>query len=227
MLRYNHLKCTFYSDTFFSDQTTILQNKCAQLFVSDFGYAKLIPMKLKSEAGFALHEFIRDVGIPAQIHTNSAKELTLGNWKQVCKESNILMTQTEKNSSWQNKAEVKIRELKRHTRCLMQRSSTPLTLWDLCCQYVVELHNHMVRPVPQQKGRTPYEILTGKTPDISEFLEFTWYQPVWYYEPTVFPEQTRHIGRWVGVQGTLAKFKKDSFFSKLSLQILAIDLWVG
>jgi len=109
------------------------------------------------------------------------------------------MTQTEKNSPWQNKAEVEIRELKRHARRLMQRSGTPLMLWDLCCQYIVELCNRMVRPVPQQKGRTPYEILTGYTPDISEFLEFTWYQPVWYYEPTVFPAQTRHIGRWIGV----------------------------
>ncbi len=51
----------------------------------------------------------------------------------------------------------------------------------------------------QQHGRTPYEILTGNTPDISEFLEYKWYQPVWYYEPAAFPEQRKHLARWIGV----------------------------
>jgi hypothetical protein len=42
-------------------------------------------------------------------------------------------------------------------------------------------------------------VLTGNTPDISEFLEFSWFQPVWYYEPSAFPEQNRYIARWIGV----------------------------
>jgi hypothetical protein len=76
MLKYNRLNCKFYSDMFFSDQQSILSNKCGQLFVSDFGFAKFTPVKLKSEAGYALQEFIRDNGIPTEIHTDNAKELT-------------------------------------------------------------------------------------------------------------------------------------------------------
>jgi hypothetical protein len=53
--------------------------------------------------------------------------------------------------------------------------------------------------LPQLHGRTPYEVITGNTPDILEFLEFTWYQPVWYYESTTFPAQTKHLARWLGV----------------------------
>jgi len=102
---------------------------------------------------------------------------------------------TEKNSPWQNRKEVEIRELKRHVRRLMTRSQTPLPLWDFCCQYVVELQNRIVRPLPQLHGRTPYEVLTGNTPDISEFLEFQWFQPIWYYEPSIFPEQNRVMAR--------------------------------
>jgi len=63
----------------------------------------------------------------------------------------------------------------------------------------VELRNRTARPLPQLNGRTPYEILTGKMPDISEFLEFGWYQLVWYYETQVFPNQTRLPARWLGV----------------------------
>jgi hypothetical protein len=198
-LRYNHLKCRFYSDALFASIKSNLQNTCAQLFVTDFGYTKFTPMQAKSEAGFALKELIRDVGIPQELHTDGAKELTMGTWKKVCQEAGIKTSMTEKNSPWQNRTEVEIRELKRHVRCLMTRSQTPLPLWDFCCQYVVELQNRIACPLSQLHGRTPYEVLTGNTPDISEFLEFRWFQPIWYYEPSVFPEQNRLMARWLGV----------------------------
>jgi hypothetical protein len=41
--------------------------------------------------------------------------------------------------------------------------------------------------------------VTGNTPDISELLEFEWYQPIWYYEPSEFPRQNKIIGRWLGI----------------------------
>lgn len=144
MLRYNNLACKIYSDIFFSDSISIAGNKCAQLFVSDFGYIKFVPTKLKSEAGYALQEFLRDNGIPTQVHTDKAKELALGTWKQVCRDVNILMTKTEPKSPWQNRTEVEIRELKKHTRRFMSRTGTPLALWDYCCQYTAEFRNRIV-----------------------------------------------------------------------------------
>jgi hypothetical protein len=48
-------------------------------------------------------------------------------------------------------------------------------------------------------GRTPLEIITGNTPDVSEFLEFSWYDLVWYFEPSTFPDETRNMARWIGV----------------------------
>jgi hypothetical protein len=113
------LKCRFTSDTFYSNKPSILNNSCAQLFITDFGYGKITPMKAKSEAGTALQELIQDVGIPEHIHTDGAKELTLGTWKKACNEAGIKMTQTEKGSPWQNRTEVEIKELKRHIRRLM------------------------------------------------------------------------------------------------------------
>jgi len=81
----------------------------------------------------------------------------------------------------------------------MTKTETPLLLWDFCYQYTIELRNRIARPLQKLNGRTPYELMTGNTPDISEFLEFSWYQPVWYYEPAVFPQQTKHLVRWLGV----------------------------
>jgi len=77
----------------------------------------------------------------------------------------------------------------------MGRARTPVKLWDFCVNYVSYLQNHIVRPLSNLRGRTPYEMVTGNTPDISELLEFEWYQPIWYYEPSEFPHQNKLIGR--------------------------------
>jgi hypothetical protein len=45
----------------------------------------------------------------------------------------------------------------------------------------------------------PYELVTGNTPDISEYLAFRWYQPVYYFDTAAFPEERELIGRWMGV----------------------------
>jgi hypothetical protein len=48
-------------------------------------------------------------------------------------------------------------------------------------------------------GRTLHEMVTGNTPDISEYTDFDWYAPLWYYEDNPFPATRRILGRWLGV----------------------------
>ena len=45
--------------------------------------------------------------------------------------------------------------------------------------------------------RTPIESVTGETVDISEYLDFGFYDQVWYHENTWLGE--RLPGRWLGV----------------------------
>lgn len=40
-------------------------------------------MRRKAEAGDSLVEFIQDVGIPSEMHTDISKEPPLGKWGQV------------------------------------------------------------------------------------------------------------------------------------------------
>jgi len=55
------------------------------------------------------------------------------------------------------------------------------------------------QPLFSLHGRTPFKMVTGNTPDISEYLAFEWYQPVYYFDQTAFPEQREIKGRWIGV----------------------------
>jgi hypothetical protein len=184
-LRYNHLNAIFRSDTMFANLRSIAGHTMAQGFCTDFGFTKFVPMSRKSEAGYALQELIRDVGIPKGMHTDDAKELTLGTWKKVCQDHGIAMSNTEAQSPFQNRTEGVIKEVKRHTQRFMSRTRSPKRLWDYCMVYVTDLRNRLALSLPQLNGRTPYEVLTGNTPNISEYLEFEWYQPIWIYQFSV------------------------------------------
>ncbi len=189
----------FYSDTMFASVSSIRNNNVAQIFVNDLGFTRLTPLRSKSEAGHALLEFIQDVGIPSALHTDNAKEMTTGLWERIRKDHQIKQTVTEPFSPFQNKAEIGIKEVKKQVRHLMSKTKTPKRLWDFCAQYASDLRNLTALPLFGLHGRTPYEAVTGNTPDISEFLYFSWYQPIYYYDPSNFPEDRELIGRFLGV----------------------------
>jgi hypothetical protein len=189
----------FYSDTMFSSVKSVLQNTCGQLWTNDIGFYHFTGMRSKSEAPNSLDEFVQHVGIPSGIVTDDAKELTLGRWKKLRERYSIKCTETEPLSPWQNRAEGGIRELKRHVLRLMRRSQAPKRLWDFCALLVAKLRSLTVNDTYLSHGRTPHEIVTGKTPDISEYTDFEWYQPVWYLDVASFPADKKLIGRWIGV----------------------------
>ena len=50
------------------------------------------------------------------------------------------------------------------------------------------------------RGRTGYEIVLGTTPDISEYIEFDFYDYCYYWDnPQSYPQEKKHIGRWLGI----------------------------
>ena len=61
----------------------------------------------------------------------------------------------------------------------------------------------MMQFIPRNslQGRTGYEEVTGKTPDISEYCDFDFYDLVWYHSG-VHPSISQgniELGRWLGV----------------------------
>ncbi len=50
------------------------------------------------------------------------------------------------------------------------------------------------------QGRTPYELVTGQTPDISEYTDYGWYDTVWCFDQeAAFPAEKRKLAKWLGV----------------------------
>jgi hypothetical protein len=114
-LRYRQLSGRhgrFYTDTFFALVPSLNGNKMSQIYINDLSFTKTYPMKAKSETVDTLNAFIQEVGIPHALHSDDAKELLQGPFKQLCKDYGIPCTYTEPYSPWQNRAKGGIRELK-------------------------------------------------------------------------------------------------------------------
>jgi len=156
-------------------------------------------MHAKSETADTLSSFIHDVGIPHVLHSDDAKELLHGPFKQLCKDYGIPCTYTEPYSPWQNRVEGGIRELKCHVHRKMTSRKVPQHLWDFCCRWSCEVRNKSAGSLYQLEGRTPFEAVMGNTPDISSLVPHDFYEYVWYYDQTAeFPAPKRKLGRWLG-----------------------------
>jgi hypothetical protein len=62
-LQYRRMYVTMFTDTMYSTILSRQQNKAAQIFCSDFGFARTFPMKLESEAHEALSFLCHRYGV--------------------------------------------------------------------------------------------------------------------------------------------------------------------
>jgi hypothetical protein len=199
-LRYRRLKCTLYSDTFKSSIKSSRGHTHTQGFVcgdSYFIYHYL--MKAESAADQGLAEFIHNIGIPAQLHTDNAKVETLSKWKKLTSSHWIKTTVTEPYSPWQNRCEHEFGAARIHTRLVLETTKCPEQLWDYALAYVIFVRNHTARKA--LAWITPITAMTGDTHDISEILVFEFFEPVQYFDnPDVkFPQNKAKVGRWLGI----------------------------
>ena len=127
-------------------------------------------MVSKQECAQALQVFPEDVGIPSDLCTDGAAELTghKSEWRKLCRELRVKTRESEPYTQSQNQAETSIRELKKRWKHKMVTKGVHGRLWDFGCIHQSEI---MSRIASGPDGRTGIERITGKTPDISEFVK--------------------------------------------------------
>jgi hypothetical protein len=140
------------------------------------------PLSSKSQVAWTLTEFTDDVGIPDNLTSDGVPEL-VGKHTEFTKEFNwmkIRMRRSEVGRSNQNyAAEREIGELKKRWRNRMLRKRVPKRLWD----YGLIDEANILNRIPRGKNtRTGIETITGETPDISEWIDFAFYDQVWVYD---------------------------------------------
>ena len=81
----------------------------------------------------------------------------------------------------------------------MNKKKVPKRLWDFSLIYESELLSRMAR---DNNKRTRYEEVTEQTPEISKWLDFEFYDLVWWLDrPSKpdFTDNTRWLARLLGV----------------------------
>ena len=90
----------------------------------------------------------------------------------------IKQYESEPYHQHQNKAEQCCGVVKRYINTLMNLTGAPAHCCLLCLLYVCSLLN--VTTSPALGGLTPIQALTGQVPNISHFLHFSFWDPVYY-----------------------------------------------
>jgi len=158
--------------------------------------------KASSDIAHALGEFSDDVGIPDTLICDLATEQT-GKNNEVAKlirRLHITLLPAEKGhgTTQNHQAETEIREVKAKWKTRMQEHNIPTQLWDYGLVYVAEIQSLLARGASQRPG---VEEIMGQTTDISEWLEFDFYDRVWYWDTakTDINSEQPKIGRWLGI----------------------------
>ena len=192
---------TVATDTMFSSEKDISGSTCAQVFYGlSSHFVNVYGMKTESDGPDALDDFGRQEGIPAIIRSDNSKMQRYGAaWVNRLREWLCAAEFTEPHHPQQNPAELRaVKWLKHNTKILRQRTRAPKNLWLQACKYMADIHN--VTSDETLDYKTPYSKRRGETPDISPYLQFKFYEKVYYLDPSEkYPETKEKLGRWIGV----------------------------
>jgi hypothetical protein len=171
------------SDTLFAKVKSLQGNTCAQLYTTG-KYTRIMPLPDKTAEGIGgtLLDILNTVGIPREMVTDLASKM-VGRHTKFRKElikRGVKITNAEKGRHGQNAiAESEINQVKRRWSDLMTRKSVPARLWDFALIWISEIVSRLARG---KDGLPGMEQITGKTSDISEWLDFDFYDLVWWIE---------------------------------------------
>jgi len=104
---------------------------------------------------------------------------------------------SEAKHQHQNPSEKKYGEAKANVNKVMNRVGAPAYTWLLCLLYVLYIMNRTA--LESLNWRTPLEVLTGSTPDVSPVTRFYFWEPVYYaLNEGNYKHGTEATGRFVG-----------------------------
>ena len=198
-----------YTDTMHGHFKSLDGNKYAQIFATEDYFAAAYPMECKALASDALKEFITDYSVPEKIIMDGAGEQTgkRSTFMEQVRKHHIDYHVTEPERYNQSWVKGVIREIRKKWFRVMTKKYVPKRLWDYGLKWVVEIMQQTASDTGMLHGRTGLEKVTGETPEISEYIDFEFYDSCWYKENAGMGETK--MGRWLGVShktGSLMSF---------------------
>jgi len=204
MLRYPRVYTKVFMDTMFAStksSKSIRGFTSCQVFATEFGHVYTVLMQNKSgkNVALALKKYFKDIGVPEKLICDQAREQVRGDARILCNDASCTVVELEKNTPSANRAERTIKILKDETKNDIFRSNCPMILWDYALERRARIICSTTRSNHLLNGTTPHTMLTGQIADISDLVDFGWYEWVIYrVEGQKFPYQHQKLGRCLG-----------------------------
>ena len=191
----------YATDTLWAKTRSIRGNIAAQIYSHKCGFCKayLIDKANNERVGHSLSTFVNEYGAPEHLTFDGAA-VQVGRktlFQKYVRKYEITTHRSAPRRPNENPAEGAIREIKKKWYRLQSKRNVPDRLWDFGIEYICETSCLTTNSSRYSNGRVPLEIITGETPDISEYLDFGFYDWVTYRSNAGMG--TPEIGRWLGV----------------------------
>ncbi len=201
MFSVKRLNGKFATDTAYGKVKSLRGNIGSQLFSLKCGFKACYPLQKidGNSVGDALTQFISDYGVPERLTFDGASVQTGPRTRfmdAICRYEIKYHVSGPRRPN-ENPAEQGIHELKKRWYRLMLKKKVPQRLWDFGFAWVCETDNVCANMSKHADGRTPLEIITGDTPNISEYMDFDFYNWVLYRSNVGLGEV--NAARWLGV----------------------------
>jgi hypothetical protein len=146
----------------------------------------------------ALYDFVREYGVPRTLYSDYGADCNISDaWKRFARLLVIPQRNSEPHHHESNLVERSWQEVKQRGFNVMRENVIPSKHTLSIYQHICDCMNHTA--INSNDNRTPIELLTGDTPDISVF-RFRPYQEVWYLKTKATLDQREWIkGRFLGI----------------------------
>ena len=197
----------FATDTAYGKIKSLRGNVGSQIYSHKCGFKVAYPISRVdgNHVGDTLTQFIGDFGVPEQLTFDGASVQTgpKTRFMDAIRRYEIKYHVSGPRRPNENPAEQSIHEIKKRWYRIMLKKKVPPRLWDYGFTWVCETENICANFSKHAHGRTPLEIITGETPDISEYLDFEFYDWITFRSNAGLGEV--HLGRWLGVSHRIGR----------------------
>ncbi len=199
MFQVNRLEGTWATDTMDMRCTSIHGERYCQVYANKEFFAEAYPIPKKSDCHETMDKFVNDYGAMDVLLSDGAAEQCgpRTEFQRKIRKYGIQHKRSEAERSNQNPAEGTIREVRKKWYRTMFKTNCPKRLWTYGVPLVCAIMRMTASYAGRLQGRTPMEAALGETPDISEYLDFGFYDWVWFKRDAGIGEI--ELGKWLGV----------------------------
>ena len=156
----------------------------SQIYSHKCGFNASYPISRANngQVGYSLNDFVSAYGAPEHL-TYDDTAVQLGqhtNLQKSIRKYEIKTHVSAPRRPNENPVEGAIRGIKNGWYRIQTKLHVPYRLWNYGITYVCETGNLIVYSSRYSNGSSPLEIVTGETPNISEYLDFGFYDWITY-----------------------------------------------